>query len=85
MKVIKGKGTSDFRAEVKSQTAPVVNDQFTDDEGVEQYILENGNTIPKIRYDAMWTNEKRFIPQQKLVHTNIPRKQIKSDFKTERR
>lgn len=47
-----------FHAEVKSYLPPVIVDQFQDDEGEENYILANGNTCLKDRYDQLWLPTK---------------------------
>jgi len=44
----------DFKADKASQTAPVIVETITDDDGTEMYVLENGNLFPKLRYDALW-------------------------------
>lgn len=42
-------------------TAPVITREFTDEDGVEQYELENGNTIPQEKYNNMWYPKKTSI------------------------
>jgi len=54
-------GSVNFHAEVKAYTAPKVVDSFNDDKGEENYILENGNTIPATRYNAIWNPVKGVI------------------------
>jgi hypothetical protein len=49
-----GRNLVDFKANVKSVTAPVIVDTITGDDGEESYVLENGNTFPKEKYDALW-------------------------------
>lgn len=55
--------TTDFKPQKKSYTAPKVEEQFTDDDGEVIYVLENGNTIPKIKYDQMWN-----VPKGAMIH-----------------
>jgi uncharacterized protein YgfB (UPF0149 family) len=48
----------EVRAEVKSNAAPVISEQFTDDEGNLQYILHNGRTTLAEKYNALWNPVK---------------------------
>jgi ABC-type branched-subunit amino acid transport system ATPase component len=42
----------------KTTTAPVIVEEFTNDNAEQCYILENGNTVLKEKYDAMWKPQK---------------------------
>jgi hypothetical protein len=68
-------GSVDYKAEKKSYTAPVVVDEILSDDGEELYVLENGNTIPKLRYDSMWK-----VPKNKILPKNY-RVDLNSKFK----
>lgn len=58
---IRNRGIDDFKAKRAAHYAPIVIDTIMDDEGNLQHILENGNTIPKDRYDALWNVKKTAI------------------------
>lgn len=68
-------GSVDYKAEKKAYTAPLVVDEILSDDGEELYVLESGNTIPKLRYDSMWN-----IPKNKILPKNH-RVDLNSKFK----
>lgn len=47
-------GSTNFHAQVKTYQMPTIVDQFSDDDGVLQFVLSNGNTIPANRYNSLW-------------------------------
>ena len=51
-------GSTNFHAQVKTYLPPVIVDQFQDDEGRETYVLANGNTSLKEKYDQIWLPTK---------------------------
>jgi len=61
-----------YKANVRSNTAPEIAETFTDDNGEVQYILSNGNTQPKIVYDALWNPIKGTVNQNKLYKGENP-------------
>ena len=61
-----------YKANVKSNTAPEVAEQFIDDEGEVQYILSNGNTQPKLKYDAIWNPKKGIVNTNKMYKGENP-------------
>lgn len=49
--------TVDFKPNVaaKTKTAPEISESYQDDEtGEKILILENGNQIPELKYEALW-------------------------------
>ncbi len=57
----KGYHSVDFKANVKAHTAPEIVDEIIEDSGEKMYVLANGNTIPAVRYDAIWNPVKGII------------------------
>lgn len=49
---------TDFKANVKSYTAPKILESFVDDAGEIVHILENGNTQTDSLYMKMWGTPK---------------------------
>jgi len=47
-------GITTFHPNCKCYSAPVIKDQFIDDEGDLTYVLENGNTVLADRYNSLW-------------------------------
>ena len=60
----KGHHSVDFKPNVKHFTAPEVVDEILMDDGEIHYALANGNTFPKIKYDALW------LPPRGVIHPN---------------
>jgi len=53
-KAINKLGNVHFMPTVPTYKAPAIAETIVNDEGDEVYILENGNTSLKSRYDAIW-------------------------------
>lgn len=49
---------TDFKPEKKTYTMPIVVDSFVDDEGESILVLENGNTISELKFNALWKPAK---------------------------
>lgn len=60
-KIVANGRSVDFRADVKTYNKPAIVDTITNDEGIEVYVLENGNTFPKEKYDAIWNPVKGVV------------------------
>lgn len=73
----KGYHVVTFRPERKSYSAPVVVDEIMDDDGERFYVLENGNMIPSIKYDAMWSQPKGIIKHKSYKGDNPDTTKIK--------
>lgn len=58
MEIKKEKGEVIYHPQRKENVAPVIVDTIEGDDGVVSYVLENGNTIPKDRYDSLWLPQK---------------------------
>ncbi len=51
----------DYRATVKSNTAPDILDSYINDDGELVYVLANGNEALSVKYDAIWNPPKSAI------------------------
>lgn len=51
----------DFKANRPSKIAPLVIDKFIADDGMEMYVLDNGNSQPKLSYEKFWGAPKGVI------------------------
>lgn len=58
-------------------TAPPISREFTDEDGVEQYELENGNTIPQEKYNNMWHPKRSKILPKGTKDGNPDKTKIK--------
>lgn len=51
-------GSVNFHANVRTWIPPTISDQFVDDEGILQFCLSNGNTMPADKYNQLWNPPK---------------------------
>jgi hypothetical protein len=57
---------TEFRASRPGHVAPVILEEYVNDDGDIQCILDNGNEMLKDKYDAMWkTNRTPILPKKK--------------------
>ncbi len=77
-KIVTDKGMASynisFRGNRAIHIAPLVADVITDEEGVMQYVLENGNLFPAEKYDVLWNPPKGIIITDKKYKGDNPDK-----------
>lgn len=69
-------GSINFHASVKTYIQPLILDQYIDDDGELQYVLDNNRTTPASKYNALWLPIKGTV-NMKGKGDNIGNKQAR--------
>jgi len=68
---------TDFRPQVKTNTAPIIIDTYIDDDtGDTWYNLDNGNSISQVKYDAVWNVKKGIIKPVGFKGNNLDTRRV---------
>ena len=69
--------TTDYRPDVKANTAPVIIDTYIDDDtGDTWFNLANGNSISQVRYDAVWNVKKGIMKPMGFKGDNLDTRRV---------
>lgn len=61
MLITNSNGNTNYHAERKVNTPPAIIDQFVDDDGELNYVLDNGRETLANRYNSLWHPTKKII------------------------